>query len=173
MEKDPNHERFLALLALARKKIGNDSRVAEALNVKPAHISQWKSGKHRVPPHTVELLSQLVREEKYPAPKTDGFILDERREKKFERFINKMKFALAPIIMFVRAGEEAYPEDLEHAAAKIAVPCDDPNCYVVDVVGDSMMPIYKEGDFTGDRAEPGSAESGSSGGAQAGWGSVV
>jgi hypothetical protein len=46
-----------------------------------------------------------------------------------------------------RAGKGAYPEDLGHAVPRIAVPCKDPNCYVLELEGDSMEPIYVEGDL--------------------------
>jgi phage repressor protein C with HTH and peptisase S24 domain len=150
VEKDPNHARFLGLLALARQKFGNDSGVAAALNVKPAHISQWKNAKHRVPPHTVELLSQLVHEPgKYPEPKTDGIIVDERAERgKLKQAAREIiNTVTAPIIAFARGGEGSYPEDLGNDVPRIPVPCRDPNCYVLELTGDSMEPIYMEGDL--------------------------
>lgn len=150
MEKNPEYERFLGLLALARQKFGNDSRVAEALNVKPANISQWKDGKHRVPKHTVDQLSLLVEEPgKYPAPKTDGIILDDRADRgKIRQAAREiMETVTAPIIAFARGGEGSYPEDQGANVPRIPVPCRDPNCYVLELTGDSMEPIYMEGDL--------------------------
>lgn len=149
MENDPNHPIFLGLLALARQKYGNDSRVAEALKVKPANISQWKDGKHRVPPHTVELLRLLVHEPgKYPEPRSHAMEIDDDGKTRVKAAWREAFDAFtAPIIAYAQGGEGAYPEDLGHAVPRIAVPCKDPNCYVLELEGDSMEPVYLEGDL--------------------------
>lgn len=155
MEKDPNLQRFRDLLALGRLKYGNDSKVATALGVKPGHVSQWKSGKHRVPPHTVEALGRLVTPEKYPMREESVIIAGESAGKRFASNVRESASALAeamrrltaPLIATARGGEGSYPEDQGNNVPRIAVPCKDPNCYVLELEGDSMHPNYLPGDL--------------------------
>lgn len=143
---------------MACEKFGNASRVAEQLKVKPAHISQWKNKKHRVPLHTVEALSRLVIEDKYPAAE-ETVLMDDRaangkrgrgamdRRSLMRSAVELVQMFTAPIIAFAQGGEGAYPEDLGDNVPRIAVPCKDPNCYVLELQGNSMEPVYLEGDL--------------------------
>lgn len=53
----------------------------------------------------------------------------------------------APVIAFARGGAGGYPEDMGSDVPHIPVTCKDPNCYVLELEGDSMEPIYSPGDF--------------------------
>jgi SOS-response transcriptional repressor LexA len=51
-----------------------------------------------------------------------------------------------PIVSWASAGDAHAYEDQGAAARVIRTNCDDPNCYALELEGDSMEPIYKEGD---------------------------
>jgi len=53
----------------------------------------------------------------------------------------------APVIAFARGGGGGFPEDMGTDVPHIPVTCKDPNCYVLELEGDSMEPIYSPGDF--------------------------
>lgn len=53
----------------------------------------------------------------------------------------------APVVSRVSAGSPHAWEDAGHAAPQIKVNCPDPNTYAVEVWGDSMEPVYHEGDI--------------------------
>jgi SOS-response transcriptional repressor LexA len=51
-----------------------------------------------------------------------------------------------PIISWASAGERHSYEDQGHDGPRIATDCLDPNCYALQIQGDSMSPIYVHGD---------------------------
>lgn len=53
----------------------------------------------------------------------------------------------APVIARASAGELHRWEDMGHDVPRIKTSCRDPNCYAVQVDGDSMEPMYSEGDI--------------------------
>ena len=53
----------------------------------------------------------------------------------------------APVIAFARGGGGGYPEDMGLDVPHIPVTCKDPNCYVLELEGDSMEPLYSPGDL--------------------------
>ena len=53
----------------------------------------------------------------------------------------------APLIARASAGELHRWEDMGHDVPRIKTSCRDPNCYAVQVDGDSMEPMYSEGDI--------------------------
>lgn len=53
----------------------------------------------------------------------------------------------APIVQPVSAGSAHAWIDRGHDAPRVKVNCKDPNCYAVEVWGDSMAPIYQPGDI--------------------------
>lgn len=139
--------------------------ISKRLGVKKSRISNWLKGTAKCPREILDLLSVKIANEPQTKDELNGSKLAEG-EKKSERsftildrvaevgareaftlIVKKMKFAFAPIIAFARGGESAYPEDMEHASPRIAVPCKDPNCYVLELEGDSMEPLYSPGDL--------------------------
>jgi SOS-response transcriptional repressor LexA len=53
----------------------------------------------------------------------------------------------APIISWAQAGGSHAYQDMGHDVPKIKTNCQDPNCYGLKVVGDSMEPLYVAGDI--------------------------
>jgi phage repressor protein C with HTH and peptisase S24 domain len=53
----------------------------------------------------------------------------------------------APVVSPVAAGTSHAWIDRGHDAPRVKVNCKDPNCYAVEVWGDSMAPIYQPGDI--------------------------
>lgn len=132
-EKDKNLQRLESLIELSGWKA---AEIARRLNIKPSRISNWRSGGHKIPTEILDLLSMKIADEKLPKDKPNGILLAEA-----------VRAFLAPIIAYARGGEGAYPEDMGHDVPRIAVPCKDPNCYVLELEGDSMEPVYLEGDL--------------------------
>ncbi len=54
---------------------------------------------------------------------------------------------LVPIISWARAGQGHYYEDQGYDVPHIPTGCKDPNCYALTIVGDSMEPLYWDGDI--------------------------
>lgn len=53
----------------------------------------------------------------------------------------------APVISWARAGGGGYYEDQGYDVPHVPVFCKDPNCYVLQIEGDSMEHLYSEGDL--------------------------
>lgn len=132
------------------------AETARQLKLSKAAISQYLKGESTPRPAILEALREAVLKAanfKYePKPPQDILMDDEKKNSNVRpidlaRLAHKLRFALAPVIATARAGEGSYPEDMGHASPKIAVPCNDPNCYVLEVEGDSMEPLYSPGDL--------------------------
>lgn len=72
----------------------------------------------------------------------------ERTRRQLLESIDRLKTVMpAPVISWAKGGEKGYYFDQGSDVPKIYVPCKDPNCYVLQLEGDSMHPIYLEGDL--------------------------
>lgn len=157
--------RFKGLLERARLQWGRgcQTKIAELLDVSPQTITNWKKGTY--PPSKLEndAISQALENDaaKYPASPVRDTIIHEPPRTARESVSEKLAagadalrarilryMQLAPIISWARGGEEsAFYEDQGHDVPRIAVPCKDPNCYVLELEGNSMEPTYIEGDL--------------------------
>lgn len=149
---------FLALLKMAGWTM---AEAARQLGVKPPTITQILNGNNTPREGTMQLLRMKTdpkRQEKYPvreervittlAETAEETAVLERARGQMVKAIQNLKTMLpAPVISWARGGEGAYFEDQGSDVPKIYVPCKDPNCYVLQLVGDSMHPVYLEGDL--------------------------
>lgn len=114
------------------------------------YMTRVLSGETTPSNSVLEVLRMRVETQKYPKAEervimggeSAGII--ERTRSAAQEIIQA---ATAPIIAFAQGGEGSYPEDLGSDVPRIPVPCRDPNCYVLELQGDSMEPIYMEGDL--------------------------
>lgn len=113
------------------------------------YMTRVLSGETTPSASVVEILELRVRAGKYPQRDETVLVANEPGiiERARQGAIEIMETITAPIIAFAQGGEGAYPEDMEHESPRIAVPCKDPNCYVLELHGDSMEPIYLAGDL--------------------------
>lgn len=141
--------RFKALLGQAEKKWGwgAQTKIAKAMGATSASVSAWKKTGYTGSSPQLDALSRELGNDQYlQRPPRDTTIhepadrLKQAWREAFDRFT-------APIIAYAQGGEGAYPEDLGQAVPRIAVPCKDPNCYVLELEGNSMEPVYMEGDL--------------------------
>lgn len=148
---------FVAQAILAGCKKPAD--IAKLLNMTRSMVTQVLQGKITPRPTTLELLRMKANDSgsgKYPV-REENIVglrdLDEatvihRAREEMSRAIDRLKTAMpAPVISWARGGEGAYFEDQGMDVPRIYVPCKDPNCYVLQLVGDSMHPVYLEGDL--------------------------
>lgn len=132
--------------------------VARLIGVTRSLVTQIVQGK-TTPGKTLELLRLKAKASEggsYPK-KEERVIIGDGKEKpslammreRINETIDRLKaYAMpAPVISWARGGEGSYFEDQGADVPKIFVPCKDPNCYVLQLVGDSMHPVYLEGDL--------------------------
>lgn len=146
------NNRFKALLAQAEKKWGwgAQTKVARAMDTTSASVSAWKKSGYTGSSPQLDALSRELGNDRYPATEPRDITIQEGRgngDRLKAAWREAMDFFTAPVIAYAQGGEGAYPEDLGHAVPRIAVPCQDPNCYVLQLEGNSMEPIYQEGDL--------------------------
>jgi SOS-response transcriptional repressor LexA len=170
VERGKPNARFAALFRQAEKEWGWGFRtkMAKAMETTSATITNWEQGKHEPSQLQMDALSRaLGNEEPYRQKPPQDMIIHEKKEGRerggrgkgggmldrvaavgAREAVDRMmqRFAL-PVISFARGGEGSYPEDMEHAAPRLFAPCPDPNAYVLELEGDSMEPIYSEGDL--------------------------
>jgi phage repressor protein C with HTH and peptisase S24 domain len=136
--------RFKALLAQAEKKWGwgVQTKIAKAMDTTSASVSSWKKSGYTGTAPQLDALSRELGNDQYSQtqPREESGRLKAAWREALDHFT-------APIIAYAQGGEGAYPEDLGHAVPRIAVPCKDPNCYVLELEGNSMEPVYLEGDL--------------------------
>jgi phage repressor protein C with HTH and peptisase S24 domain len=148
----PNHDlntRFKALLAQAEKKFGwgAQTKLARVMETTSASVSAWKKTGFTGTALQLDALSRELGNEQYPVMEPKDRIVHDAGDRLKQAWREAMDAFTAPIIAYAQGGEGAYPEDLGHAVPRIAVPCKDPNCYVLELEGDSMEPVYLEGDL--------------------------
>lgn len=145
--------RFLQLLNQAHSEWGRGSqtKIAKILKVSNQTVTNWKEGIHSPSDLEMDELSRALGNEKYPARSESIAIADNGNGFEKSRIRNAVdeiiQTVTAPIIAFAQGGEGAYPEDQGADVPRIAVPCKDPNCYVLELKGNSMEPVYLEGDL--------------------------
>lgn len=122
--------------------------LANGTGLTQAAISQYRTGKRKPGPEELYRLAGFL-----------GLTMDElftgKTSKQKEEAKEPKNWGgpywgtsnAAPVIAFARGGGGAYPEDMGHDVPHIPVTCKDPNCYVLELEGDSMEPIYSPGDF--------------------------
>jgi phage repressor protein C with HTH and peptisase S24 domain len=149
------NKRFKTLLAQAEQKWGRgaQSRIAKITERTPASVSAWKENGYTGSKLQLDAISEELGNTRYIEKPPQEMIINEGESQ--ESLKGRIKAAwreafdqfTAPIIAYAQGGEGAYPEDLGQAVPRIAVPCKDPNCYVLALEGKSMEPIYQEGDL--------------------------
>lgn len=165
MGKRKPNARFEELFKQAEQQWGWGFRtkMAKAMETTSATILNWKKGLHEPSQLQMDALSRALGNDKYPSREETIIVAEEDPRKRNkggalrEILINAreakdavravLNMVTAPIIAFAQGGEGAYPEDMEHDAPRIAVPCKDANCYVLSLEGDSMEPVYIAGDL--------------------------
>lgn len=129
------------------------AETARRLELSRSAVSQILSGKNKPSPQVLELLRMKVLALKEEEPRGEGPVRPEpmitkdapRRGYGSGPYWGTTDFA--PIVSAVSAGTAHAWEDAGHSAPRILVNCKDPNCYAVEVWGDSMEPIYHPGDI--------------------------
>lgn len=146
---DPLNDRFQSLAAEAKQfwKWGAQKKIATAMDTSTGSVSAWIKSGFTGNKTQLDALSQALSSQKYPEKEETILMGDRDRKGPLRAAADLVQTFTAPIIAFAQGGDEAYPEDLEHAAPRISVPCKDPNCYVLELEGDSMAPTYLEGDL--------------------------
>jgi phage repressor protein C with HTH and peptisase S24 domain len=141
--------RFKALLGQAKQKWGwgHQTKVAKVMDTTSASVSAWKESGYTGSAPQLDALSKALGNDRYPQTEPRDKIINDPTERLKAAWREAVDFFTAPIIAYAQGGEGAYPEDLGHAVPRISVPCKDPNCYVLELEGDSMEPIYQEGDL--------------------------
>jgi phage repressor protein C with HTH and peptisase S24 domain len=143
-------QEFLALLKLAGWSMAEASR---QLNVSRATITQILNGKNTPRPATMDLLRLKTDPARVKYPEREEIVMTGGQTRtpigqRLGEAIDRLKQIVpAPVISWARGGEGAYYEDQGSDVPKIYVPCKDPNCYVLQLEGDSMHPVYLEGDL--------------------------
>ncbi len=113
---------------------------AKKLHISQSLVSQYSNERGKVSERTLELFQRL---------------LDDREDKSNPAVIVHQLVPkglagtsmMAPIIAWASAGDARQYEDQGPNSPKVAVVCKDPNCYVLELEGNSMEPIYLPGDL--------------------------
>lgn len=162
-------DRFKVLLAEAKQKWGDKhgllTQVGKAMDALPASVSIWQKEGFKGSKLQLDALSRELSGLVYPQKaetiltQGDGEDRADRKSRRYsildkgaaagakEAWEQILKMVTAPIIAYAQGGEGAYPVDQGADVPRIAVPCRDPNCYVLELEGDSMEPIFREGDL--------------------------
>lgn len=130
------------------------AQAAKQIGKTRGYMTRVLSGETTPSASTLEVLRMRTKAQKYPQAEERVIMggeepgIIERTRGKLSAAIDSLKTVLpAPVISWARGGEGAYYEDQGADVPKIYVPCKDPNCYVLQLEGDSMHPVFLEGDL--------------------------
>ena len=138
-------------IAAAREAKGwNQSELARALSVSPQSVQAWESGKNVPRPQRMKQLSELLGS---PV----GFLMGAHEgetpasESNVEGEAAAVKDGIVPVVGMAQLGTNGYFEALDfpvgHGDGYIQIYSGDPNAYALKVVGDSMQPRIRSGEF--------------------------
>lgn len=138
-------------ITAAREALGiSQSELARELGISPQSVQAWESGKNTPRPKRLSSLSSvLCRSVSYLMGEDGGD--DESTDNVSAKVGVGIKEGLVPVVGKAQLGVDGFFEALDypvgHGDGYIQLFSDDPNAYALKVVGDSMQPRIRSGEY--------------------------